>query len=44
MNAYNSADKELKKIDKDVLKIGGEAMEIETRLLETAPEEQNTLL
>src|SRR3989344_39961 len=27
MNAYNSADKELKKIDKDVLKIGGEAME-----------------
>ncbi len=44
MNAYNAADKELKKIDKDVLRIGGEGAESEVRLLENSAEEQNTLL
>lgn len=44
MNAYNAADKELKKIDKDVLKIGGESADNEVRLLEIAADEQNTLL
>ena len=34
VNMYNSAYKELGKIDKDVLKITGEAMEIEPELLE----------
>ena len=34
VNMYNSAYKELGKIDKDVLKITGEAMEVEPELLE----------
>ena len=34
VNAYNTASKELGKIDKDVLKIGGEAIGIEINLLE----------
>lgn len=34
VNAYNSAYKELGKIDKDVLRISGEAMEIEPKLLD----------
>ncbi len=47
MNAYNFAYKELKKIDKDVLKIGGESAGIEVRLLENVnedDEDQDTLL
>jgi DNA recombination protein RmuC len=34
INMYNSAGKEFKKIDKDILKITGEAMEFEPELLE----------
>ncbi|MEK7187482.1 MAG: DNA recombination protein RmuC [Patescibacteria group bacterium] len=34
VNMYNSAYKELKKIDKDILKIGGESMNIEPALLD----------
>lgn len=34
VNAYNTASKELGKIDRDVLKIGGEAVGIEVQLLE----------
>ena len=35
VNTYNSAYKELGKIDKDVLRISGQAMEIEPKTLET---------
>jgi len=41
VNAYNHAHKEFGKIDKDVLKISGEAMEIEPMTLE-APTFENT--
>lgn len=34
VSMYNSASKELKKIDKDVLKIGGQGIGLETNLLE----------
>ncbi len=34
VNAYNAAYKELSKIDKDVLKIGGEAIGVEVRLID----------
>ena len=34
VSMYNSANKELKKIDKDVLKIGGQSIGFETNLLE----------
>ncbi len=36
VNTYNSAYREFKKIDKDVLKISGEAMGIEPKLIEKA--------
>jgi len=38
VNAYNAASKELVKIDKDVLKIGGEAIGLEVQLLEKPQE------
>lgn len=42
VNAYNAASKELGKIDKDVLKIGGEAMGVEINLLEKPQNEEQT--
>lgn len=44
VNAYNAAYKELEKIDKDVLKIGGESAGVEAALLEKPRQEQDTLL
>ena len=41
VNAYNAASKELGKIDKDVLKIGGEHIGIETVLLEKPRDEEH---
>lgn len=43
VNAYNSAYKELGKVDKDVLKIGGQAIGVEAIVLEK-PKEQETLI
>jgi len=40
VGAYNSAYKELGKIDKDILKITGEAVEIEPLALEEPIEEE----
>lgn len=40
VNAYNFASKELKKIDKDVLRIGGEKIGIEANLIERPTEEE----
>jgi DNA recombination protein RmuC len=40
VNAYNYASKELKKIDKDVLRIGGEKIGVETNLIEKPAEEE----
>lgn len=42
VNAYNAAAKELGKIDKDVLKIGGEAAGVEVSLLEKPRNEEQT--
>ena len=44
VNSYNTAYKELGKIDKDVLKIGGEAVEVKTVTLEKPNQEEGTLL
>jgi len=42
VNAYNAASKELVKIDKDVLKIGGEAIGIDVPALEKPHNEEHT--
>lgn len=44
VNMYNNAQKELGKIDKDVLRITGKAIEIEPLTLESPSEEEETLL
>ncbi len=44
VNSYNSAYKELAKVDKDVLKIGGERIGVEAVQLDKPKEEQETLL
>lgn len=44
VNAYNAAYKELGKIDKDVLKIGGEAAGVEVRLIERPKKADEVLL
>src|SRR3989344_5385532 len=44
VNAFNFASKEFKKIDKDIVKIGGEGMEFETSLLDKpSMEDEDTL-
>jgi DNA recombination protein RmuC len=42
VNAWNAASKELGKIDRDVLKIGGEGIGIEAQLLEKPQNEEHT--
>lgn len=41
VRAYNSAGKELKKIDKDVLKISGETLDIETKAIKLPEDSQD---
>ncbi|HCX45255.1 DNA recombination protein RmuC [Candidatus Pacearchaeota archaeon] len=44
VNTYNSAYKELGKIDKDVLKIGGKAIGTKTEVLDKPKQEEGTLI
>ena len=44
VNTYNSAYKELGKIDKDVLKIGGKAIGIKVETLDKPKQDEGTLI